>query len=171
MPSFKIFLFGLDQAGKTALSNFIKEKKETNPRPTLSFNVGQWIIRDLEFQIWDAPGQISLRYVWDKGFDRAKIMIFVLDSSKPERFPEAKQELDKVLQNLDTRGIPLIFCFHKMDLPNAKENITQAREILKLLLITDRYVKVFHTSVKMDSEVEAMKSCIVEIIEKNRWDA
>jgi len=171
MPSFKIFLFGLDQAGKTALSNYVKEQKDTTPRPTLSFNVGEWIIRDLQFQIWDAPGQISLRHVWGTGFNRAKILLFVLDASKQERFTEAKNELDKVLANLETRGIPLIFCFHKMDLPNAKENIAKARELLKLLLITDRYVKIFHTSVKAPSEIEAMKDTIVEIIEKDRWDA
>ena len=55
--------------------------------------------------------------------------MFVLDLTDPDRFAEAKSEFDKVLNDLETRNLPLIFCFHKTDLEGAEANINDARGI------------------------------------------
>ena len=169
MAGNKIFLFGLDKAGKTALSRHIKNESPENTKPTLAFNLDKLVIDDIEFQIWDAPGQISLRKVWKNGFQRAKILLFVLDVSIPERFAESKNELENVLNNLETREIPLIFCFNKMDLQEAKDNHTKAREVFKLPLITERNVFHFNTSMKEEEGKNEMRSKLVELISGARW--
>lgn len=179
MPAHKLFLFGLDKAGKTTLSHFIKNAQEVQTRPTLAFNLDKWIINDLEFQIWDAPGQVSLRYVWKNGFNRAKIMMFVLDCSQSNRFEEALSEFNKVLKNADTRGIPLVFCFHKWDIDQAQKSFNEARAVFKLPLITDRPVYSYRTTVKsMESnvipnteDIGSLKSKLVELIQSERWDS
>ncbi|UYP44270.1 hypothetical protein NEF87_000555 [Candidatus Lokiarchaeum ossiferum] len=177
MPAHKLFLFGLDKAGKTTLSHFIKEAKEIQPRPTLAFNLDKWIIKDLEFQIWDAPGQVSLRYVWKNGFNRAKILMFVLDCSHPERFEEAFTEFNQVIMNADTRGIPLVFCFHKWDIDLAQASYNDARAVFKLPLITDRPVFSYRTTVKnletskipSNEDIGGLKLKLVELIQSERW--
>ena len=166
----KVFLFGLDNAGKTTLSEFIREEKVLDdPEPTKSFNINSMIIKDLDFIIWDAPGQTKYRGKWGKGVLDTRILTFVLDTSDKERFEEAKRELDKVLSDSNTRGAPLIVCFHKMDLEEAKENFKEARGALKLPLIDERDVHWLKTSVKTGEGIEKLKDTLVEVVEKTRW--
>ena len=165
----KIFLFGLDEAGKTSLSNYIKTEKVTDPRPTLGISINKWVLESVEFQTWDVPGQINLRHLWPTSFLRARILLFVLDTANSARFDEAKKELDKILANYETHGIPLVFCFHKMDLPESKENINKARAIFKLPLILDRPVIPFQTSIKGGEGIEDLKSNLVAMIKELRW--
>lgn len=169
MPAVKIFLFGIDRAGKTTLSRTIKEEKDVKTRPTLSFDISKWIIKDLEFAVWDAPGQKRFRDVWSKGFDKAQVLLFVLDTADPERFEEAKTEFYTVINNPDTQGVPLIFCFHKIDLPHAKENVAKARELFKLPLITNRQVFPFESTVNSTLGIDPIKDKLVELIQSARW--
>ena len=53
------------------------------------------------------------------------------DTNNRERFKEAKQELDKVLADYETNAIPLIFCYHKIDLPGSLDHIIEARGMFK----------------------------------------
>lgn len=169
MKNSKIFLFGLDNAGKTSLAQYIKSDSCETTLPTLAFNLDKWVIDDLEFQVWDAPGQIGLRKVWKNGINRANILMFVLDTSQPDRFQEAKQELDTVLNNMDTVGLPLLFCFHKLDLSAAQENTNLAKEIMKLPLIASRKVFRFETTVKGCEAVEDLKNELVKLVQDMRW--
>ena len=169
MATTKLFLFGLDKAGKTTFSKYIKSNECESTRPTLAFNLDKWVIEGMEFQVWDAPGQISLRTVWKNGFQKAQVLVFVLDLSEKDRFQEAKQEFDKVLNDLETRNIPLVFCFHKIDLEEAKQNKNLAREIFKLPRIVDRKVFIFETSVHNCGEVPELKDQLVKLIQEARW--
>ncbi len=169
MPQHKVFLFGLDFAGKTTIMNFIKEEPETNTQPTISFVIDNLIIKNTEFIIWDAPGQINYREKWGRGVLDAVILLFVLDTADAERFIEAKEELYKVLNDYDTRRISLLFCFHKIDLEAAQNNYEKAQEIFELKKILERDVYQLRTSIKATESIEAIKNFLVEIIEKGRW--
>ena len=95
MQQHKLFIFGLDRAGKTALNNWIRVDnplKET--RPTLAFDISNIIVNDIKISIWDAPGQIVFRKDWKRGYKKSSILMFVLDTSNSERFEEAKKEFD-----------------------------------------------------------------------------
>lgn len=166
----KIFLFGIDRAGKTALSESLKMNNiilET--RPTLSFNIGNWIVDDLSFQIWYAPGQLPFRHLWKMGMDRAKVLIFCLDTADKPRFNEAYIEFRKVLNDSATHDLPLIFCLNKMDLPEAVQNLNHARSLFKLPTITDRKVVVLETSVFDKESLKKIKDTITELIMASRW--
>lgn len=166
----KVFIFGLDNAGKTTLTQFIKDDTEIQKTsPTLSFGIDNLIIKDIDFVFWDAPGQQNLRSRWGRGLLDAKILVFILDTSDTERFEEAKEELNKILDNIDARGIALIFCFHKMDLQESKDNYTKARDLFKLQRVGEREVYRYQTSVHEENGVKEVKDKLVEIIEKERW--
>jgi small GTP-binding protein len=167
----KLFLFGLDRAGKTALSRALRGDIAncTSTRPTLAFDISKMMIQQTEFVIWDAPGQTRFRDIWESGFNQAKLLLFVLDVSDTARFEEAKKEFDRVINNPETKGVPLMFCFHKVDLPNGKENILKAREIFKLPLITNRRVASFETTINPCDEIPHLRDILVDMINQSRW--
>lgn len=169
----KIFLFGIDKSGKTSLSQALRTGKyEGDVFPTTYFDVKALFIRhfkdSIEFKMWDAPGQISYRDVWGEGYEAANLMIFVLDTSDKDRFREAKKALDDVLETEATKGVPLVFLFHKIDLKRAKENYFDAQDIFKPALIQDRDIYQLHTSVMMQRTLDDIKEVIAKIVKKSR---
>lgn len=151
----KIFLFGLQNAGKTTLMKYLKKEPDLQTKPTLAFNIDELIIRDIKFIVWDAPGQVKMRDSWNKGLDKAKILLFVLDAADDKLF--------------ETCSIPLVFCFHKMDLEDAKNDLNKAQEKFKLPSTSGRKVYKFETSVKIPEGVENLKDRLVNIIQEARW--
>lgn len=128
LKTYNVFVFGLDRAGKSTLINIIKGGNYlTLIKPTIAFNVEKFIYENVQFQIWDAPGQKNLRKTWAKGYERANILMFVLDSSDKERFKEAKTEFFNVLNSPMTKGLPILFCIHKSDLNHAIEQLNEIK--------------------------------------------
>ena len=166
----KVFLFGLDRAGKTAMGETIKKGKVvTETKPTLAFNIGKMLLNDLTFQIWDAPGQVPFRKTWQNGFEKAKVLLFLCDTSDFVRFEESKKEFDNVIKNPETNGVPLIFCFHKMDLDVSKEHYSDARGVFKLPFITDRKVTILETSIFDPASIKKVQDALEEIIISSRF--
>ena len=170
----KIFLFGLDSSGKTALSQAIRTGKfAENQFPTTAFDIQALFLKhfqdSVEFRVWDAPGQTDYRNLWGEGYKAANLMIFVLDTAAKERYPEAKQVLERVLKDVETRAVPLIFLFHKMDMDAAKKNLNDAVKFFKGSMLTgDREAFKLKTSVKQQPTIEEIKNTIAKIVEKTR---
>lgn len=170
MVNHKVFLFGLDNAGKTTLSNYIIDRTLLeNPEPTKTVNINPIVLKDFDFIFWDAPGQERYRDKWSRQVLDTKILLFVIDTADKERIKEAKKELDKVLNDLETRGMPLIVCFHKMDLKEAQDNLTNAYATLRLKSIDDRDVYWIESSVYEEETMINVENQLVEIVEKSRW--
>ncbi len=170
----KIFLFGIDCAGKTSLSQAMRTGK-ANPdnQPTKAFNITDMIMKDFdkdtEFKIWDAPGQQSFRKTWGRGMDSANMMVFVLDTADNKRYDEAKKVLLQVTNDLETRNVPLLLLFHKVDLPESQANLTVAKGVFNASLFSERKVYFLETSVKDEKTVEEVKKTIGKIVQEARW--
>ena len=164
MPGNKIFLFGLDFAGKTTLLSFLKGTPNPNPSPTKAFNVVQMIVNDSEFHIWDAPGQINYRSTWKENLRKSNILLFILDTSDLARFREAKDEFDKIINDSQLRGVPLIFCFHKMDIKTSDDNLKRAQDIFNLHNMKDRSVFPLATTIKSTKSINILKDIIVKLV-------
>ena len=166
----KCFLFGLDNAGKTSIVNYINNLPDPGDTlPTLSFNINQIIIKDTEFIIWDAPGQVRYREKWKIGMLEAAILCYVVDMSIPIRFNEAKMELDKVLALDEAEGLPLIICFHKLDYPDSQKALPKAKGMFSKDLFSGRDVYTLETTIFNPDSILKLKDLLVEIIEKARW--
>lgn len=167
-------MFGIDNAGKTSLSQALRTGI-VNPdnKPTKAFDVTDLILRDFEknteFKIWDAPGQVTFRKTWGRGMDAANMMVFVLDTADKKRFEEAKKVLQQVTNDLETRVTPLIFLYHKVDLPEAKANLGDAQKFFKSALVSDRKTYIFKTSVKEPETIAELKKTIGNIAQESRW--
>jgi small GTP-binding protein len=171
MLPIKVFLFGIDNAGKTALSKALKGEKVTETEPTITFDITKLVIKQVEFAVWDAPGQIKFRVAWKEGLQKAQVLMFVVDVTDSPRFDESKSELDKVLNTLETARIPLVICFNKMDLPAAQKNHKLALEKFKIQNIRDRKVYSFETTITKPESLNAVKEKLAEIIQKARWSS
>lgn len=164
MQEKKIFIFGLDFGGKTTLLNFIKGSPNSDTIPTKKFNIAETILEDINFHIWDAPGQILYRKSWKKGLGNTDILMFVLDTSDSSRFKEAKDEFDKLLTDPQVRDAYLVICFHKMDKEEAKKNVSTAKNVFSLSKISNRKVYPIETSIHSTEQIDALKKMLVRLI-------
>jgi small GTP-binding protein len=170
METQKVFVFGIDQAGKTAFVLSMKEDRTVSTTlPTLAFNIDKISVQNMQFQIWDAPGQRAFREIWTKGYDKAKLLVFLLDVADTARYEEAFTEFTRVLEDPITRGIPLVFCYHKMDLPESKENLAMARKMFNLPGLTGRRMLAYETSIHDMKNLRKIRETFVEIVLGIMW--
>ena len=87
--------------------------------PTIGFNVETVRQGSLDLTLWDLGGGDKLRPLWQHYFDGTVAVIYVVDSTDRERFPEAREELEMFLTNSNfTSAIFLVLC-NKTDLATA----------------------------------------------------
>lgn len=156
MKAHKLFLFGIDRAGKTALVRKLMGEEPTPTTPTLAFHIVKLKSAETEFQIWDAPGQRNLRRIWNNGFNRAKLLVFIVDTADKERFEESKTEFMNVIDENDTRELPVIFCYHKLDKDGAQENLAYAKEFYNPTALEGREVVEMETSIYDQESIDAL---------------
>ena len=119
----KIFMFGLDRAGKTSISKRISDNLYEETSPTLWLNVSNFHFQNFQFVCFDVGGQIQFRCFWKNYLHNSEILIYVLDGTQPERLSEAKMELWPILETCPT-DLPLLILNNKADLKGHIENET-----------------------------------------------
>ena len=98
-PEARVLIRGLDASGKTTLLYKLKLGKVVTTIPTIGFNVETVRHGSLDLTLWDLGGADKMRPLWQHYYDGTAAVIYVVDSTKRERFPEAKEELDMFLTN------------------------------------------------------------------------
>ncbi|KAL4572795.1 hypothetical protein LXL04_019580 [Taraxacum kok-saghyz] len=78
-----------------------------------TFNIGRIETSNSKLVFWDLGGQSGLRSIWEKYYEEAHAVIFVVDASCPSRFEESKSALEKVLRHEDLQGAPLLILANK----------------------------------------------------------
>merc|ERR1711953_103448 len=115
----RIFMVGLDAAGKTTILYKLKLGWVVTTIPTIGFNVETVEYKNICFTVWDVGGQDKIRPLWRHYFQNTQGLIFVVDSNDRERITEAQEELQKMLQEDELREATLLVFANKQDLPNA----------------------------------------------------
>ena len=60
---------------------------------TVGLNIARLDKAGGEFTLWDVGGQQVLRKIWEKYFDEANGLIFVIDGTDEMRFTEVRETL------------------------------------------------------------------------------
>jgi ADP-ribosylation factor protein 1 len=123
----RILMVGLDAAGKTTILYKLKLGEIVTTIPTIGFNVETVEYKNISFTVWDVGGQDKIRPLWRHYFQNTQGLIFVVDSNDRERISEAREELNRMLNEDELRdAVLLVFC-NKQDLPNALQatDVTQ----------------------------------------------
>lgn len=116
-----IAMIGLDGAGKSTVLYRLKFDAYISTIPTVGFNcervrgtVGN--SRGISFVVWDVGGQERARSLWRAYVRSVEGLLFVIDSSDPERLEEARIELQRITRISDVASIPVLIIANKQDL-------------------------------------------------------
>lgn len=165
-------VLGLDGAGKTSLLHcFATGTLEQDVTPTQGFNAVSINREDLQIEFLEIGGTENLRAYWKRYMPKALLLVFVVDSSKPDHFNEAQNHLHDLL--VTDPHLPLMVLAHKQDLPGAC-SITEVHEALGLAEVGDeRKLFLIGTYVKkgdqeVNSGVQDARDLIVQIMRDGR---
>ena len=116
-PSYKISMLGLDKTGKTEILYLLNLGEKVTTLPTIGFNVETIENENWEKNliIWDIGGQEKIRVLWHHYLKDLNGLIWVYDISQLDKLEESKNELKKVLNDLN-ESIPLLIYANKNDL-------------------------------------------------------
>jgi ADP-ribosylation factor protein 1 len=115
----RILMVGLDAAGKTTILYKLKLGEIVTTIPTIGFNVETVEYKNIQFTMWDVGGQDKIRPLWRHYFQNTQAIIFVVDSNDRDRVVEAREELQRMLNEDELRDAILLVFANKQDLPNA----------------------------------------------------
>merc|ERR1711937_503398 len=115
----RILMVGLDAAGKTTILYKLKLGEIVTTIPTIGFNVETVEYKNISFTVWDVGGQDKIRPLWCHYYQGTQGLIFVVDSNDRDRIEDAKEEMNKMLNEDEMRDAALLVFANKQDLPNA----------------------------------------------------
>jgi len=115
----RILMVGLDAAGKTTILYKLKLGEVVTTIPTIGFNVETVDYKNISFTVWDVGGQDKIRPLWRHYYQGTQGLIFVVDSNDRDRVEDAKEELNKMLNEDEMRDAIVLVFANKQDLPNA----------------------------------------------------
>ncbi|KAL4433172.1 hypothetical protein ABPG74_010867 [Tetrahymena malaccensis] len=123
-------MLGQNAAGKTTILFQMKLGQYIQNLPTIQFNVESVEYKNIKLTIWDIAAQQNLRELY-RHYSKGKYaLIYVLDSTNPNRMDEAKQTIEKVIQSQDMNGIPVLILANKQDI--ATMNVSEISNKLQL---------------------------------------
>jgi len=180
----KLFLFGIDAAGKTSLVRRIKtgEYDDNFFTPTRKFNIEYVQDDNRLLALWDMPGQQNFRKKWLLGIQDSNIITFMIDAANPNRFEESKQAFWKILNRYELYGVPLIILANKVDLINNmskdapdEHHLSQLKtrlfETFEFDAIENREWKFLFTSVKTNFNIDTFIRYVREFARKNQHES
>ncbi|NP_001127754.1 uncharacterized protein LOC100174971 [Zea mays] len=133
---FRVLILVVDRAGKTTLLEKLKSiylKGEGLPPdrvvPTVGLNIGRIEDAKAKLVFWDLGGQVSLRTIWEKYYEEAYAIMYVIDAATASSFEDSKSALEKVIRHEHLRGAPLLIVANKQDLPG----VIDEEELAKFL--------------------------------------
>ncbi|TVU46730.1 hypothetical protein EJB05_06283 [Eragrostis curvula] len=97
----RVLILGVEKSGKTTLLEKLKSmylKGEGLPPdrvvPTVGLNIGRIEDANAKLVFWDLGGQAGLRTIWEKYYEEAYAIIYVIDAAASSSFEDAKSALD-----------------------------------------------------------------------------
>jgi len=115
----RILMVGLDGAGKTTSLYKLKLGDIVPTVPTIGFNIETVIFHNICFTVWDVGGQDKIRPLWRHYYAATQGVIFVVDSMDRERIDEARQELQRMLNEEELARVAVLVFANKQDVAGA----------------------------------------------------
>ena len=144
-----IVFLGLDNAGKTALLHVLKNDRVTQTRPTIHPTSEELKMGNLKLNTYDLGGHETARKIWKDYFPAVHAILFLVDSVDVNRFPEAKIELEKILDTPELVNIPIAILGNKIDM-NGAVNVDELKAALgydEIIAKETRPMEIFMVSV------------------------
>lgn len=146
----KLFVFGLDRAGKTSIMKHMQSGAFLETQPTTRANIIRLLFNQMQLVCFDMAGQKRFRNSWNMFLKNPSALIFVVDITDPSRFEESAVELNRVLESPHAGSAPLLVFANKFDLI-ADESAYDEQAIinsLRLNAVDNRRWKILASSAK-----------------------
>jgi len=171
-PFVKVFVYGLDYAGKSSLMRLMATGKydEDFFIPTKKFRITNISMESgVKLSCWDLPGQRIFREDWLRGAQASNLLLFVVDVADSARIDEAKQALWSMLNLFELKNLPLIFLLNKIDLlsqPLKTGDLENYKKLFGLDQIDEqkRNVQVIATSLPHRSGIDLLNHEIRQMV-------
>ena len=164
----KILILGLDSAGKTTLSKYMRLGSfDSKTLPTIGQNIDTFKLDDWLITAIDVAGQKNFRFLWEAHYHGTSAIIFVIDAADFERLPEAKEILRAhVFNNPHLEKVPILIIANKQDLPGAIDAplLIQLLDLHKQFI--DRTFAIFDCSILYGHGVVESFMWLVNELEK-----
>lgn len=134
----RVLILGLDNAGKTTIVKKFKGSDTSTISPTLGFNIDTLEFGDINQNVWDIGGQMSLRAYWKNYYENTDGLIWVVDSCDKLRLADCKKELHSMLKQEKLAGATLLIFCNKQDVDGALKD-SEIRDFLELDRISTRH--------------------------------
>lgn len=157
----RVLLVGLDGAGKTSILYRMNIGTMVHTIPTVGFNTEEVKIKNVTFSVWDVGGQVKIRTLWRHYFSGTQAIVFVVDGSDPSRFQEAREELWRLLNDSELKGVVLVVLNNKCDVKGAVSQ-QELVEVLGLDNIRDRKWHIESTCATSGEGLEAAFSWLAD---------
>ncbi|KAF9180089.1 Arf GTPase arf1 [Haplosporangium sp. Z 27] len=142
--NFRILMLGLDGEGKTTILYQLKLGKMVTTIPTVGWNVNIETIdyKNRSLTIYDMFSQHRTRSHWTYYYEGCSAIIFVVDSRYESRVSEAREELARILEDIESEegaraDVPLLVYANKQDLRHTM-TVAEVRDALGLNSIRGR---------------------------------
>jgi len=146
-----ICILGLDDSGKSSLLNDIRRKfqksfvNDSEILPTVGLNYSQIQLDGFDLTFWDLGGMKRFREIWESYYQDIDVLLWVVDSSNPDRFKESIEEFKKITENENLIFVPLCIVANKQDKVGAIKSDT-FEELFRISELRDRKTFIFETS-------------------------
>ncbi|XP_017058745.1 ADP-ribosylation factor-like protein 3 [Drosophila ficusphila] len=120
-----LLILGLDNAGKSTLTDRLAEVFNGDSKDP-NKEAHEWIltINNFKVKLWDINGELKNRQMWPNYYQKAKILVFVLDSKDAVRLSEARCVLCDVLMHQELNKAPLLIVSNKKDTSGSLSSAT-----------------------------------------------
>ncbi len=174
----KVFLFGIDDVGKTSLLRRLKTGQFSDNfyAPTKKFNIEYIQEDDGQLAFWDMPGNLILRKNWLHGIQESNILIYMIDIANQISFKESKEEFWNIANREEVKEIPIIIIANKVDLLNHNHHIDKdqlkrtKKEIMEYFgfnSLENRLWQFIFSSVKTNYNIPKIIDSIFQLIASN----
>ena len=114
----ELALAGLDGSGKTTIANALRAPSEHPDltTPTIGLVVQRARYRGVDLMLWDLGGHHRFRDDWSRHVRGCGALIFVVDVADSSRYGEARQALQRLIEDPVIGEMPLLVLANKVDL-------------------------------------------------------
>ncbi|ELU13265.1 hypothetical protein CAPTEDRAFT_184387 [Capitella teleta] len=116
-------ILGLDNAGKTVTAKGLQGDSLDSVAPTVGFSSIEFKFEKHKITLFDLGGGKRIRDIWKNYFSEVYGVVYVVDSSEPERLVECKGVLKNLLQHAKVAGKPVLVLANKQDVQGALDEI------------------------------------------------